>query len=85
MATAKYLITTKTKEEELFLEDGQGGLQVTSFVDSKTESLDKACTEREPCLALPTAAPGPELTQDSAFRSYFYCQETYEKESKRQV
>lgn len=41
---AKFLITTKIREE-----DGQGGLQVTSFVASKTKSLDKACTEREPC------------------------------------
>lgn len=52
-AGAKCLITTKTQEEEHFLEDGQGGLQVTSFVVSKTEFLDKACTEREPCPLLP--------------------------------
>lgn len=61
-ARAKYLITTKIREEEHFLEDGQGGLQVSSFVASKTKSLDKACTEREPCQPLPTAALGPEPT-----------------------
>lgn len=61
-ARAKYLITTKIREEEHFLEGGQGGLQVSSFVASKTKSLDKACTEREPCQPLPTAALGPEPT-----------------------
>lgn len=68
-ARAKYLITTKIREEEHFLEDGQGGLQVSSFVASKTKSLDKACTEREPCQPLPTAALGPELTPNRTLLS----------------
>lgn len=60
---------------------GSRRLQVTSFVASKTESLDSAL-RGSLASPLPTAALGPELTQDSVFRSNCYCQESYKKSLK---